>query len=182
MYGLQLEGSASFASSYIPNHGTTGGVTRAADSCSVTGASDVIGQTEGVVFLDVDTIHNNSDTGPTKWFLEVRKDASNSFGISSGGADAAPAVRFVTKIAGVATTESEPAGFSNSKIAIKYTASEFKLFQNGSLKATIGKNIGGYVDVELMEGAAASLTMPLKKFILFDEALTDAECVTLTTL
>ena len=181
LYGVMLEPNATYATSYIPNHGTSGGVTRAADSCSVTGASDVIGQTEGVVFLDVDTIHNNSDTGPTKWFLEVRKDASNSFGIGSGGADAAPAVRFVTKIAGVATTESEPAGFSNSKIAIKYTASEFKLFQNGSLKATIAKNIGGYVDVELMEGAAASLAMPLKKFILFDEALTDAECISLTS-
>ena len=52
MYGLQLESSASYVSSYIPNHGTTGGVTRAADSCSVTGVSDVIGQTEGTMFWD----------------------------------------------------------------------------------------------------------------------------------
>ena len=52
MYGLQLESSASYVSSYIPNHGTTGGVTRAADSCSVTGVSDVIGQTEGTMFVE----------------------------------------------------------------------------------------------------------------------------------
>ena len=50
-YGIQVE-AGSYATSYIPNHGESGGVTRAADSCSVTGASDVIGQTEGTLFLD----------------------------------------------------------------------------------------------------------------------------------
>ena len=52
VWGAQFESSASYPSSYIPNHGTTGGVTRAADSCSVTGASDVIGQSEGTIFAE----------------------------------------------------------------------------------------------------------------------------------
>ena len=54
----------SYATSYIPNHGTTGGVTRAADSCSVTGVSDVIGQTEGTLFLDF------NEDGNTKYSIE----------------------------------------------------------------------------------------------------------------
>lgn len=177
VYGLQLE-AASHVSSYVPTYGSA--ATRGADSCIKTGISNLIGQTEGVVYLEVETIHNNSDTGAEVWFMEIRKDQNNSFGISSGGADSAPAVRFVTKIAGVVSTDAEPAGFSNSKIAIKYTASEFKIFQNGSLKATISKSIGGYVDIEFMEGAGSRLTMPLKQFIVFDEVLTDAECQTLT--
>ena len=178
-FGHQLE-EGSYSTSIIPSYGTA--ATRVADACYKTGITSLIGQTEGVVFLDVGTIHNNSETGPTKWFFEVIKDASNSFGIGSGGADAAPAIRFVTNIVGVVTTESEPAGFSNSKIAIKYNASEFKLFQNGSLKATIAKNIGGYVDIQFMEGAGSALSMPLKQFLVFPTALTDAECITLTTL
>lgn len=176
--GIQFE-AGSYPSSYIPTHGAA--VTRGADSCIKTGISNLIGQTEGVVYLEVETIHNNSDTGAEVWFMEIRKDQNNSFGISSGGADSAPAVRFVTKIAGVVSTDAEPAGFSNSKIAIKYTASEFKIFQNGTLQSTISKNIGGYVDIQFMEGAGNRLTMPLKQFIVFDEVLTDAECQTLTT-
>ena len=60
MLWSQVEASASYATSYIPNHGTTGGVTRAADSCSVTGVSDVIGQTEGTLFLDVNEDGNTN--------------------------------------------------------------------------------------------------------------------------
>ena len=56
LYGAQLEANATYPSSYIPNHSGTGGVTRAADSCSVTGASDVIGQSEGTLFVEFDAI------------------------------------------------------------------------------------------------------------------------------
>ena len=58
VYGAQVE-AGSYATSYIPNMGESGGVTRAADSCSVTGASDVIGQSEGVVFVEFDKKKRN---------------------------------------------------------------------------------------------------------------------------
>ena len=51
LYGAQLE-QGSYATSYIPTSG--GAVTRVADSCSQTVPSGVIGQTEGVLYCEVD--------------------------------------------------------------------------------------------------------------------------------
>jgi len=178
IWGAQFE-VLSYATSIIPTDGST--VTRNQDLLTRDSISSLLGQTEGTVFLQVGQIYNNGSTSPTKWFFEVIKDANNSFGISSGGANEAVTLRFVTFIGGVASTDAEPGGFSNSKIAIKYNASEFKLFQNGVLEATISKNIGGYNEVEFMGGGADDLMMELKQFMAFDTVLTDAELVILTS-
>jgi hypothetical protein len=178
VWGGQIE-AGSYATSYIPTQGAIS--TKVADVCSQTPQVGVIGQTEGVIYLQVGLINNNNSTNATKWFMEIRKDANNSFGIGSGGADVAPTIRFVTKISGVASTDAEPAGFSNSKIAIQYTSSNFKIYQNGSLKATINKNIGNYSEIEFMQGAAVDLKMPIKDIRVYNEALTDAELISLTT-
>jgi hypothetical protein len=178
VWGAQLE-AGSYATSYIPTQGAIS--TKVADVCSQTPQVGVIGQTEGVIYLQVGLINNNNSTNATKWFMEIRKDANNSFGIGSGGADVAPTIRFVTKISGVASTDAEPAGFSNSKIAIQYTSSNFKIYQNGSLKATINKNIGNYSEIEFMQGAAVDLKMPIKDFRVYNTVLTDAELIALTT-
>tara|TARA_B110000285_G_C15120889_1_gene617076 strand:- start:748 stop:2517 length:1770 start_codon:yes stop_codon:yes gene_type:complete len=178
IFGASLE-KGSYATSYIPT--LSAAVTRGADAASKTGISSLIGQTEGVVFLEVGDIQNNAITGSEVRYFEVRKDQNNSFGLSSAGGTPQP-VRFVTKIAGSVVTESEPAPFANSKIAIKYTATQFKLFINGSLKTTVNKNIGGYVDVEFMESASEHLLMILEQFLIFPTALTDAECIALTTI
>jgi hypothetical protein len=50
IWGAQLENSSSYPTSYIPTNGTS--VTRVADASSKTGISDLIGQTEGTLFLD----------------------------------------------------------------------------------------------------------------------------------
>ena len=65
---------------------------------------------------------------------------------------------------------------------IKPTFHFFKLFLNGSLETTVNKNIGEYVDVEFMESASDDLLMILEQFLIFPTALTDAECIELTTI
>ena len=52
MYGWQSE-EASYATSYIPNMGESGGVTRAADSCLKTGVSDLINDGDGTLYMEV---------------------------------------------------------------------------------------------------------------------------------
>ena len=51
VWGAQLEESP-IATSYIPT--TTGSVTRLKDDIYITGASGLIGQTEGTMFIEVD--------------------------------------------------------------------------------------------------------------------------------
>ncbi len=51
VWGAQME-AASYATSYIPTQGSIG--TRVAESCSQTGISSLIGQTEGTIFVYVD--------------------------------------------------------------------------------------------------------------------------------
>jgi hypothetical protein len=178
IWGAQLE-SGSYATSYIPT--TSAIVTRNADVISKTGISDLIGQTEGVVFLEVGEVKNNGATGGEAWYFEMRKDQNNSFGLASAGGTPQP-IRFVIKIAGSAVTESEGATFSNSKIAIKYTTTQFKFFINGTLLHTVSKSIGGYSDIEFMESASVNLLMILKNFLIFPSALSDADCISLTTI
>jgi hypothetical protein len=48
LYGFQYE-TGSYSTSYLPTYGTS--ATRTADSCSKTGISSLIGQTEGTIFL-----------------------------------------------------------------------------------------------------------------------------------
>jgi hypothetical protein len=176
VWGAQLEAGA-YATSYIPTYGAA--VTRLADSAYKTGISSLLGATEGVVFLEVGDIQNNALTGAEVWYFEMRKDQNNSFGLASGGSSPQP-IRFVTKIAGTAVTETEPAPFPNSKIAIKYTSTQFKLFRNGTLLYTTNKSIGNYADIQFMEGAGLVLSMILKQFLVFPTALSDADCIALT--
>jgi hypothetical protein len=179
IFGWQIE-EGSYPTSYIPTYGTS--QTRSADDSSLTGVSDLYGSTQGVVFLQTGDCFNNSDTSPTKSFLRIEKDANNYFSISSGGANATPSIRFVTNIAGSVSTDAEPAGLSNSKIAIRYTEDDFKIYQNGVLQSTISKSIGGYEDIFFMVNSGDDMKMPLKQFLLFPTALTDSECIALTTL
>jgi hypothetical protein len=179
IYGGQIE-AGSYATSLILT--TTVAVTRLADAAQKTSISSLLGQTEGVVYLETGACFNNDDTSATKSFIRVEKDANNWFGIGSGGASAAPAIRFVTNIAGTITTEGEPAGLSNSKIAFLYTSSSIKIYQNGALVLTVNKSIGNYAAVYFMVNSGDDMTMPLKEFLIFPTALSDAKCIEITTL
>ena len=66
IYGAQLE-AGSYATSYIPTYGTS--VTRNADTGVINAATDLIGQTEGTLFLDVEFDGDESVSYPS--FINV---------------------------------------------------------------------------------------------------------------
>jgi hypothetical protein len=96
IWGCQLEESATYATSYVPTLGAAS--TRGADSCSKTGISSLIGQTQGTLFCDFNweqksgVFYVNSISDGT-----ISNDISISFGntadnrlrffIISGGSD-----------------------------------------------------------------------------------------------
>jgi hypothetical protein len=181
IYGAQLE-AGSYATSYIPNHSGTGGVTRAADSCSVTGVSDVIGQTEGTLFVEFDILTTGEDMAIMNLYNETTPANSIYFYLNSSnvlsayvdnsGTQASPSSGVLTK--GV------------YKAAIAYKANDFAFYINGSL---VGSDVSGSVPTcgaIRMENYNAVPTYQektaIKQMALFQERLTNAELATLTTL
>ena len=182
IYGFQHE-LGSYSSSYIPNHGTSGGVTRAADACSVTGVSDVIGQTEGTIYLDVnisrvignEAIGNINSGGYTNNTTFQRIGNAIQFVRSSATQSGASVVSSGTIAAG------------HYKMAIAYKSGNTVFFLNGTQVGTTQTQTftNGTMSV-LRLGSDAIGSLPIsdsyKQATLFKERLTNAELATLTTL
>ena len=184
--GLQWE-LGSYSTSYIPTMGTS--ETRAADSCLVTGVSDVIGQTEGTLFIEAENnpsaylfaapnnvIFGSINSGNYLNNFHFTTDASKIYVYCNSGG---------TLYASPGTTLPSS---SILKMAVTYTSSAIKFFLNGVLVGTdtsfnlpVGMN---QIDVGHMGGQPATQKMRggIDKFIVFTEAITDAEAITLTTL
>lgn len=191
IYGAQIE-EATYPSSYIPNHGESGGVTRAADSCSVTGASDVIGQTEGTIFAEVDWNVKPESGSPVIGILTLNNGANNLqnsilLGIErqSGGTN-----RVYCFVINSNVTQAELFGSAITdgvyKIAVSYKENDFALYVNGSQIAT---DTSGSVPAlsEVLLGKrfgtdTYNTSDGIKQATLFKERLSNAELATLTTL
>ena len=98
VYGAMAESSASYESSYIPTYGTS--TSRSQDSCSLTNASNLIGQSEGTLFFQLKDTNNltaylgvdNGSTGTRiliygindqKIYTQVRNSGTVIFSASS---------------------------------------------------------------------------------------------------
>jgi hypothetical protein len=176
LWGMQCEAS-SYVTSYIVS--TSSSATRVLDECSKTGISSLIGQTEGVLFVDF--VFTAFD-GSAKWIAFLGGGA-NYIGLYANSN---------TYIIGeVSNTTSQFSGaYSFSvgqryKIAIAYKANDFAYYVNGSqittsssgtvpttsdftfLYSTTNDRIGGKV---------------YNQVALFPTRLTNAELASLTTI
>ena len=176
LYGFQLEVGA-YATSYIPNHGESGGVTRAADSCSVTGASDILNNTEGVFYVEFKT--------------DYRESVARRFSISDGTTNNrvniyANSDKVEGFIGGTSTTFITPLALGEFvKVAFKYKSGQNAFYVNGTKISTStdtftlsGLNRVGF---DLTSGANLFFG-DVKQLAVFNEALSDSELATLTTL
>ena len=179
VYGFQAESNATYASSYIPNHGTSGGVTRAADSCSVTGVSDVIGQTEGTMFVEAETLENGADCRIT-----ISDNTINNRVSIEWDANADTIKGFIGVGGNLATTSYDQT--NRNKIAIVYNSTDARLFINGTkvITDTSVPSLSGMDRIEFANFGAAVNTFfgKVYKMYVSEEKLTDAEAITLTTL
>jgi hypothetical protein len=182
IYGFQAE-LGSYPSSYIPNHGESGGVTRAADSCSVTGVSDVIGQTEGTIFIDAN-LTSVSDTNLRGLFEISDGTSSNRISVyrNTGGTQAT----LYSAFSGTATLGMQFNTAAKTKIAFNYSSLGVTLYVNGSLVGTdsvVSIPSCSRIDMGVItQLASRSLGDSISQVSLFKTALTDSELATLTTL
>jgi hypothetical protein len=182
VWGAQAE-VGSNPTSYIKTEATA--VTRNADVISKTGISDLIGQSEGTMFVDFELQPNNINGN----YLFSLSDGTTANLIRSEIFILSPTVsQFRTGL----TTSGVGQGDNfttitqlRNKMAISYSLNNFKLFINGALvytdttaaiPATSSFYLGNRVGVGNIIGANYKLAS------IFKTQLSDQECINLTTL
>ena len=178
IFGFQLE-AGSHVSSYVPTYGAA--ATRGADSCSVTGVSDVIGQTEGTLFVEYTASHEGS--AGERIFAIGDGTSSNRIVLF----EATNKIRVYAADGGavqwdyVTTIDFE----GTHKIAVTYAANNAAIYIDGTQLSTdtsfVVPNCGN-VYLGTSEAFGVSIGGSIKEAILFDSALTQSEAEALTTL
>jgi hypothetical protein len=179
IWGAQLE-AGSYATSYIPTQGAT--ATRVAETCNDAGNDQVFNGSEGVLFVEMSALANDSTTRR----INLRNSSgSNQIRIEFGNSsNLISAVLFNGANQAVINNTSNNILNSN-KIAFKYKENDFALWINGVevgtdiIGTTIGAGILDRIDLSLSPNQTYS---NIKQIQYFNTALTDLELQQLTTL
>lgn len=178
IWGAQVEAGA-YATSYIPTTAAT--VTRNLDTFAKTSATSLIGQTEGVLFLDF-VFNRQVDTGD----LISLSDGTTSNRVFLGVNATNTLTGFVANAGVTQANMSYTISLGNRyKCAIAYKANDFVLYVNG---VQVGSDTSGSVPASLTKisndpgTASFQFEYPLNQMLVFKTRLTNAELATLTTL
>ena len=177
VFGAQAE-LGSYSSSYIPNHGTSGGVTRAADDASVSDLQtlNVFNGSEGALLFEG---VKNGESVFLNFVVTANSNTNKSLLVdNSGGSIRLRVWNASSSQDAIITTSSVDDG--NFKYLIKWNAGSLAVYFNGSSVGTDTITAYSYTAAKLKEGTWSNNT--IKQFTLFSDAPTDAECITLTTL
>ena len=181
IYGAQAE-AGSYPTSYIPAYGSS--VTRSQDVCNKTGATSLIGQSEGTLFLDF--VANDEDS--LQIIYQVRTTGSTNTGqidfrIQSGnlralGNDGGTGQFNISAGAAVAGTR--------YKCAVRYANNNVAFYVNGVLKGTDTSASFSSSSLDQItfneNGTTFYPSVNVNQALLFKTGLTDTELASLTTL
>lgn len=180
VWGAQLE-AGSHVSSYVPTYGSA--ATRGADSCTGGGDSDSINSTEGVLYAEVSALAND---GTFRQMTISNGTNDNRFSIDWTSTDNQIRCYIETQdVSQGSMTASVSDATDYHKIAVKYKANDFALWVDGSEQAT---NTSAAVPLNINQvrfdnsTGSNSFVGNVKQLAVFDEALSDSELATLTTL
>ena len=180
IFGAQLE-EGSYATSYIPNYGTSAGITRSADSANGAGDASTFNDSEGVLMMEGSALDNLSTdrriavsdgtTSNRVFFYYAPNTDQVSAIIVSGGATQVniPIIDVQAK---------------NNKFAIKYKVNDVSFWVNGfeidtDTVATMPSNLS---ELAFDDGSGASdFYGKTKQIQYFQTALTDSELEELTS-
>lgn len=180
IWGAQVEAGA-YATSYIPTTAAT--VTRNNDTCTKTGISALLGQTEGTFFVDIfgGAVSNNANSDI---LLVSDGSVNNRFRILTATSNR---LRFLAQLNGNVTAldytyPTQYTGASRLKIAIAYKNNDSVVYLNGvsifssSNAIVISNNLSQLTLTNTVE------TQDFNQVLVFKTRLTNAELTTLTTL
>jgi hypothetical protein len=176
-YGYQIEQS-SYPTSYIPT--TSSSATRVADACFKTGISSLIGQTEGVIFLDINRTQKSENynipifVGSGNNFIQLYFRSTNDL-----------VGQVYTSAGQQAAIVSSALANGRYKIALAYASNDFAFYINGT---QIGTDTSGTVPtcsqviVGNDDSGNFSFNDSINQVALFPTRLTNAELASLTTI
>ena len=180
IFGATLE-AGSYATSYIPTYGTS--VTRNGDSCLKTGVSDIVGQTEGTLFFDV----NISRVVGNEAIGTINSGAyANHATIQRVGST----IQFVRNSAtqsGATIVTSATITAGRYKLAIAYKSGDTACFLNGAQVSTTQTQTFTNATLNAVKiGTDAIGALPIsdsvKQALLFKTRLSNEELAALTTI
>ena len=172
IYGAQLE-EGSYPTSYIPTYGAI--ATRGAESFEKTGLSSVIGQTEGTIFFEFEYSHQQINSP----IFKILEDPSNGYEIIALSDFKLRSRARIGNSFFAAITTASVITEGIHKAAIIYKSGDYRFYLDGSL---VGSSTENSIVSNPSEINYFNNNNNLKQFLIFPEALSDAECITLTTL
>ena len=159
----------------------------AADACSKTGISSLIGQTQGTIFLDVNfNLSNQQDD--TRFVLSDGSTNNWIFvGYPDGGVNNKVRLYVSTTTTTVTFYSTNPLLQGRNKIACGYQSGNFVIYLNGVLEATNSTAMTIPTCSNLtLEGSpyvnATSEIVNLNQVVLFPTRLLNSELASLTSL
>jgi hypothetical protein len=180
MWGAQLELGA-YPTSYIPT--TSASATRVADVCVKTGISSLIGQTEGVAFIDFDFNGNYSSGGIIPFSLDGGAGNELYAWIQTNGT---VIFEVYNAFVGQVVISGSIGAVGRKKIAFAYKQNDFAVYLNGT---QVGTDTSGTVPTmsRLFVGKyyandTYNINAGINQTILFPTRLTNAELASLTTI
>ena len=179
LYGCQLEAGA-YATSYIPTLGAS--VTRVADAASKTGISSLIGQTEGVMFVDIN--RNYITSSYDRYFAVDDADATiyrtGIYLFPEPSIDGRIYLSIRNNNTAIYEYTYNNTTMARLKIAMAYKSGDIVYYINGTQVATSSATFtfAHTLSRVLSSGVGQSVNQTL----LFNTRLTNAQLAELTTL
>lgn len=181
LYGIQLEQS-NYVTSYIPTVGAS--ATRITESCSKTGLSSVIGQTEGTLFVDF--VFNGLENFGTP--LSVNDGSTNNYIWLTTFNDGTIRGELFNGAAQASLSTTGTVG-QRYKVAFAYKTNDFAFYVNGvqistqSSGSTFSGSVLSRLDFDLTNGASfAKVGEEINQTLLFKTRLSNADLARLTSL
>jgi hypothetical protein len=181
-WGFQVENS-SYPTSYIPT--TSASATRVADACLTASVTSLIGQTEGVMFIDF-----NKTASLANSFFLLSNTAGTTAGSYQNGMYIFPLENsalvcdgFMGNVQQFGFTLS-PLSIGRHKIAVAYKANDFAIYVDGVLAGTDTSGTVPQMNYLTIGGGAdvGGQSQSVNQVALFKTKLTNAELIALTTL